>query len=42
MAQLPRLIFTPYRRNFGRMRILIDAINASEIEPGPAFEGSQP
>ena len=27
--ELPRLIFTPYRRNFGRFRQLIDAINAS-------------
>ncbi len=42
LAQLPRLIFTPHRRNFGRMRLLIDAINASEIEPGPAAEGSTP
>ncbi len=42
LAQLPRLIFTPHRRNFGRMRLLIDAINASEVEPGPAAEGSQP
>ena len=30
--ELPRLIFTPHRRNFGRFRQLIDAINAS----GPA------
>jgi len=27
--ELPRLIFTPYRRNFGRFRQLIDAINAA-------------
>jgi hypothetical protein len=26
---LPRLIFTPYRRSFGRFRQLIDAINAA-------------
>ncbi len=39
LAQLPRLIFTPHRRNFGRMRLLIDAINASETEAGPAFSG---
>ena len=32
MADLPRLIFTPHRRNFGRMRQLIDAINTSETE----------
>ncbi len=31
MAHLPRLIFTPNRRNFGRMRLLIDAINRSEV-----------
>ncbi len=30
------LIFTPHRRNFGRMRLLIDAINGSETEPTPA------
>ena len=29
IAHLPRLIFTPNRRNFGRMRLLIDAINQS-------------
>ena len=39
-AHLPRLIFTPHRRNFGRMRRLIDAINASETEPGPTAEGA--
>ncbi len=33
LAHLPRLIFTPHRRNFGRLRLLIDSINASEIEP---------
>jgi hypothetical protein len=27
--ELPRLIFTPHRRNFGRFRQLIDAINAA-------------
>ena len=32
-ADLPRLIFTPNRRNFGRMRLLIDAINTSEEPP---------
>ncbi len=40
LAQLPRLIFTPHRRNFGRMRLLIDAINASQTEAGPAAEGA--
>jgi uncharacterized protein (TIGR00730 family) len=28
--ELPRLIFTPHRRSFGRFRQLIDAINASD------------
>ena len=28
---LPRLILTPYRNNFGRLRQLIDAINASSL-----------
>jgi len=31
IIQLPRLIFTPYRNNFGRIRCLIDAINDSEV-----------
>ena len=34
IAHLPRLIFTPNRRNFGRMRLLIDAINGSEEPSG--------
>ena len=29
--ELPRLILTPHRRNFGRFRQLIDAINASAV-----------
>ena len=33
MAHLPRLVFTPQRRNFGRLRLLIDAINGSELAP---------
>jgi hypothetical protein len=28
--QLPRLILTPKRKNFGRFRKLIDAVNAAE------------
>lgn len=28
---LPRLLLTPYRNNFGRLRQLIDAINASSV-----------
>ena len=33
IAHLPRLIFTPNRRNFGRMRLLIDTVNGSEAPP---------
>ncbi len=29
-ARLPRLVGRPFRRNFGRMRALLDAINAAE------------
>ncbi|HEY3901889.1 MAG TPA: LOG family protein [Chthoniobacter sp.] len=32
ILNLPRLIFTPKRRNFGRLRKLLDAINAAEAE----------
>jgi Possible lysine decarboxylase len=32
LEKLPRLIFTPKRKNFGRFRKLIDAINAAETE----------
>jgi uncharacterized protein (TIGR00730 family) len=32
LAALPRLVLTPHRKNFGRMRLLIDAINISETE----------
>lgn len=32
LAALPRLVLTPHRKNFGRMRTLIDAINCSELE----------
>jgi hypothetical protein len=31
LADLPRLVLTPYRRNFGRLRQLIDAINLAEV-----------
>jgi hypothetical protein len=27
IAHLPRLIFQPHRRNFGRLRKVIDAVN---------------
>jgi hypothetical protein len=30
IAELPRLVLLPYRRNFGRFRALIDAINAAD------------
>ncbi len=36
MASFPRLIFTPHRRDFGRLRLLIDAINGSKLEPEAA------
>jgi uncharacterized protein (TIGR00730 family) len=32
IAHLPRLVFTPHRKNFGRLRKLIDAVNASDPE----------
>jgi uncharacterized protein (TIGR00730 family) len=32
LAHLPRLVFTPHRRNFGRIRKLIDAINEAQTE----------
>ena len=32
LAHLPRLVFTPHRRNFGRIRKVIDAINEAQIE----------
>lgn len=35
IADLPRLVFTPHRRDFGRLRRLIDAINNAETEPEP-------
>jgi uncharacterized protein (TIGR00730 family) len=31
LSELPRLILTPHRRNFGRFRKLIDEINVAEI-----------
>lgn len=31
-AHLPRLIFTPHRRNFGRLRLVIDAVNGLKIQ----------
>ena len=34
ILDLPRLVLTPHRRSFGRMRQFIDAINASETVAG--------
>ena len=33
LAALPRLVLQPHQRNFGRLRLFIDAINAAEAEP---------
>ncbi len=32
IADLPRLVFTPHRRNFGRIRCLFDGINLADCE----------
>lgn len=32
LADLPRLVLTPNRSNFGRLRLLIDAINEAEMD----------
>lgn len=31
LAELPRLVFCPHRRNFGRLRLLINAINEADL-----------
>jgi len=31
ISHLPRLVLQPYRRNFGRLRVLIDGVNAAEM-----------
>lgn len=36
IAHLPRLVFTPNRRDFGRLRLLINALNDAETGPEPA------
>ncbi len=36
ISHLPRLVFTPNRRDFGRLRLLINALNDAETEPEPA------
>ncbi len=33
IAHLPRLVFSPQRRDFGRLRALIDAVNEAETVP---------
>jgi hypothetical protein len=38
LADVPRLILRPHQRNFGRLRLLIDAINDAELE-SPAAPG---
>jgi hypothetical protein len=35
LFRLPRLVATPHRRNFGRLRALIDAVNEAEIVAVP-------
>lgn len=34
LKELPRLVMVPHKKNFGRLRKLIDAINTSELESG--------
>lgn len=31
LAEMPRLVLSPHRRNFGRLRLLINAVNAAEL-----------
>ncbi|HET6408760.1 MAG TPA: hypothetical protein VFG14_12820, partial [Chthoniobacteraceae bacterium] len=33
IAHYPRLILQPSRRNFGRMRLLLNAVNDAELDP---------
>lgn len=44
IAELPRLVLTPHKRDFGMIRGLLDAINDSETEGGdvPGAEEAQP
>lgn len=37
LADIPRLILQPHRRNFGRLRLLLDAINDAELETSEAL-----
>jgi len=40
IADLPRLVLTPHKRDFGMIRLLLDAINECETE-GAAIAGSE-
>ena len=31
LLALPRIVFTPHRTNFGRLRLLIDAVNDADV-----------
>lgn len=42
IAHLPRLVFTPHRRDFGRLRRLIDALNDAETEEGDPPRAQHP
>jgi hypothetical protein len=35
LASLPRLVLQPHQRNYGRLRVFLDAINAAEVDLGP-------
>lgn len=40
LARYPRLVLQPHRRNFGRMRLLLDAINDAELDPNAVPVGA--
>ncbi|MGH8046294.1 MAG: hypothetical protein ACREKL_03525, partial [Chthoniobacterales bacterium] len=40
IAELPRLVLTPHKRDFGMIRALLNGINESETEGGEAAMGS--
>jgi uncharacterized protein (TIGR00730 family) len=39
LFRLPRLVASPHRRSFGRLRALIDAVNEGEVEGGHISSG---
>jgi hypothetical protein len=41
VAALPRLVLTPHKRDFGMIRLLLDAINDSETEGGENAPGAE-